>query len=142
MTLADQAASVETECNHLRLKSDADDELIKLLKSQNEEQACRITKMQKEFDEKLQAMTQQRDEALASAQEVKGLIETIGKLTLKGIDRMVRRHSPSELSELVDLPKDAAQATIERYRDQLDPAGDLPMFLTAPRPVEQMRRAG
>jgi hypothetical protein len=145
MTLSDQAASIETECRHLQLKSEADDKLIDLLKSQNEEQATRITKMQREFDEKLQVMTQQRDEANAKAQEVKGLIETIGKLTLQGIDRMTRRHAAAELTELVDLPKDAAQATIERYREQLDPIdtnADVPLFLQNSRPVEQMRRTG
>lgn len=144
MNLSDQAASIETECRHLQLKSEADDQLIALLKSQNEEQASRITKMQREFDEKLQVMTQQRDEANAKAQEVKGLIETIGKLTLQGIERMTRRHAPTELSDLIDLPKDAAQATIERYRDQLDPVetSDVPLFLQNQRPVEQMRRAG
>lgn len=145
MSLSDQAASIETECKHLQLKSEADDQLIALLKGQNEEQGSRIARMQREFDEKLQSMTQQRDEANAKAQEVKGLIETIGKLTLQGIDRMTRQYRASELSELVDVPKDAAQATIERYREQLDPveAGpDMPIFLSTPRPIEQMRRVG
>lgn len=130
MTLADEVAATTTRLHHLELKSEADENLIALLKRQNELQAI-----------ELRDIRQQRDVAQRKAVEVSGIITTLGSLALSGVRKMQGDETPESIPDRPPLIVKHLQASDRRLppvqpeQDELLPR---PSFLDRPRDPERL----
>lgn len=116
MTLADEVANVATRLQHLELKSEADDNLIVLLKEQNRIQASELAEVKHKHEDEIQALRQERDVAVRNAVEVSGLITTMGSMALAGIRKMRGDETPPPTTKpyVIDarLPKVEMPASV------------------------------
>lgn len=88
VNIADEVATLSTRLNYLERKSRADDEMIDLLRKQNDELSQDLTDATHDFNIDLFKMQVERDDALSKASEVRALIESIGGLALNGVRKM------------------------------------------------------
>ena len=93
MSIADDVAAQSTRLNHLELKSEADENLIALLKKQNSDQAA-----------ELHSLRQERDLAVRKATEVSGIIDTLGSLCLQGLRKMKGDETPPVIEDRRTVP--------------------------------------
>ena len=110
LTIVEEISAIMTELSHLKEKSTADDSLIQLLKTQNEQQAQEITAIRHEYDTKLQKLKQERDVSLQRSTETEGIIRSIGSMALTGVRVMNAEpvnhpKLPSNELTLVDKPE-------------------------------------
>lgn len=140
MTLADKVAANETRLHHLELKSDADDNLIALLKKQNELQAIELTEVKHTHDCETQKLRHERDVAVRNATEVSGIVETLGSLALTGIRKMRGDETPAVIPDRPPLivkhlqTSDKALPPVKPEQDELLPR---PSFRGAPADPER-----
>lgn len=118
LTLSEEVANREARLRHLELKSQADENLISLLKQQNKEQADRLVTSQHQHDLETQRVTQERDVAVQKAMEVSGIIESLCRLGLEGLNRM---------QGAAEAEQPGVEPRYSRVSNQVEPArGQLP----------------
>lgn len=132
-SVAQDVAMLAIELEQLRQKSIDDDLLITVLKEHNKAQADDMESMRKKYMEEMGKMRQERDEALQRSTEVMGMINSIGKLALAGVERMIPKPQPDTLESLKALVEPAgASAQAEQ-----EPQGPRLPYAPPPRQVHR-----
>lgn len=95
MNIADRISQMEADLNHYKNKSEADDDMISILKRQNETQAMEISKMSADHAEQVRALRQRTDLAVRNEREVRGILETAATGILQGLRKMKGDETPA-----------------------------------------------
>lgn len=96
---ADQVSAMFTELEHLRSKDAANENMIALLKEQNELQAMELSKMSADHANEVRELKQRRDQAVRREAEVTGILNTAASSILTGLRKMQGDDTPEKMPE-------------------------------------------
>jgi hypothetical protein len=96
---ADQVSAMFTELEHLRSKDRANENMILLLKEQNEFQSMELAKMVSDHANEVRELKQRRDLAVRREAEVTGILNTAATSIVSGLRKMQGDDTPEKMPE-------------------------------------------
>jgi hypothetical protein len=99
MNLSGHIATLETELDHFKAKSDSDDTLIAVLKQQLELNTMETAKMAAEHAEKLRVLQHRHDEAVRNETEIVGVLNMTARGIVEGLRKRKGDQTPNPIPE-------------------------------------------
>jgi hypothetical protein len=99
MNTVDQVTAMASELEHLRAKDLASEEMIALLKTQNQEQAEEIAKMTALHAAEKQELKQRHDIAVRRETEITGILNLVANSIVNGLRKMNGDATPKDIPD-------------------------------------------
>lgn len=99
MNTVDQVSAMVSELDHLRSKDQAAEQMIALLKDQNQQQADEIARLTSTHAAEMQFLKQRHDLAVRRETEISGILNLVGNSISSGLRKMKGDDTPKDIPD-------------------------------------------
>ena len=99
MDASKQVVAYEAELRHLRIKVEADEKVMMMLKQQNAQLQNDIEEMHREHTTEIRQLRHERDEAKSSCAEIESILNQTANFLAQGLRARIGNRTPQELPD-------------------------------------------